>query len=101
MSRADRVILARQLLDSFKPLISPTEILVQHGIATLALYDYFTMDRVNYDTVMKSLASRPTVRIDNKPCRDNAMIQPFIPAYPHGMDYVSHNIIRVLIVFTL
>ena len=97
MGRADRVILARQLLDSFKPLISPDEIPVRHGIATLALYDYFIMDRVNYDTVMESLASRQNVRIDNKPCQDNVIIQPFIPGYLHGMGYVSNNTIRVRI----
>ena len=55
MGRADRVILARQLLDSFKPLISPNEIPVRHGIATLALYDYFTLGRVNYDIVAENL----------------------------------------------
>ena len=97
MGRDDRVVLAQQLLESFKPIMVPSDILLQHGIATLALYDYFIMDRVNYDTVMESLASRQNVRIDNKPCQDNVIIQPFIPGYLHGMGYVSHNTIRVRI----
>lgn len=55
MGRDDRVVLAQQLLESFKPIMVPSDILLQHGIATLALYDYFTLGRVNYDIVAENL----------------------------------------------
>ena len=55
MGRDDRVVLAQQLLESFKPIMVPSDILLQHGIATLALYDYFTLGMVNYDIVSENL----------------------------------------------